>query len=112
MANRYAKRPEVINDLERYSNVFKDRGVNFINMYTTPILKHLSVSDVRKLDVVSHRWTIGDKYFKLAHEYYGDSRYWWVIAWYNKKPTESHVGSGETVYIPTPLEDVLSLYEV
>ena len=42
-----------------------------------------------------------------AHEYYGDSRLWWVIAWYNKTPTESHVSLGSVLSIPNPISKVL-----
>jgi len=65
-----------------------------------------------KLQRQQHLWKIGDRYYKLAHKYYGNAKYWWVIAWYNKKPTESHMQLGETLYIPSPLEDILRYFGI
>jgi len=57
-------------------------------------------------DVATHYWTVGDHYWKLASKYYGDPSAWWVIGWFNQKPTEAHVKTGNLVLIPTSLEDV------
>ena len=57
-------------------------------------------------------WSVGTKLYKLAHQYYNDSKLWWVIAAFNQKPTDSHFSVGDVVYIPLPLERVLTLYEV
>ena len=35
---------------------------------------------------------------------------WWVLAWYNEKPTESHFEVGGVVLIPTPVEEVISFF--
>ena len=43
----------------------------------------------------------------LAYNYYGDRKLWWVIAQYNKKPTEQHLSDGDPVKIPFPLAIVL-----
>jgi len=55
---------------------------------------------------------VGDRYFKLAHRFYGDSKLWWVIAWFNKKPTESHVDVGDLILIPTDLYQILNIFDV
>ena len=47
------------------------------------------------------------EYSKLAHKHYGDSSLWWVIAWFNKRPTESHVTVGTVIVIPMPIQKVL-----
>ena len=73
---------------------------------------HPTSEDIAELNIISHRWKIGDKYFKLAHQYYGNSEMWWVIAWFNQAPTEAHLELGQVVYIPTPVQDVLSYYGV
>ena len=51
---------------------------------------------------------MGDRYYKLAASFYGDARYWWIIAWFNKKPTESHIKVGDIIRIPTSLGDILA----
>jgi nucleoid-associated protein YgaU len=43
----------------------------------------------------------------LAHKHYGDANLWWIIAWYNKKPTEAHVKMGDIITIPLPLDKVI-----
>lgn len=49
-------------------------------------------------------YTMGDKLYKFAYEYYGDVDYWWIIAWYNNKPTDAHFKIGDVVYIPRELD--------
>lgn len=49
-------------------------------------------------------FTMGDKMYKFAYEYYGDVDYWWIIAWYNNKPTDAHFNIGDVVYIPRELD--------
>jgi nucleoid-associated protein YgaU len=107
---RYKKRILAFNDNELYSEHFVERGVKFIDQYMTPKLAHATPSQIKKMNVINHSWTHGDKYYKLAHKYYDDSALWWVIAWFNKKPTESHVKIGEVIYIPTPINEVLKIY--
>jgi nucleoid-associated protein YgaU len=58
-------------------------------------------------NTIGHVWTSSDKFYNLAAEYYSDPEMWWVIAFYNQKPTEFHLSPGDIVYIPTPLETVL-----
>jgi nucleoid-associated protein YgaU len=108
MPNRIQRR-KFTNREELYKNTFKERGVNHIEQYVTPILNHPNAEQLRGIQKITHIWKLGDRYSKLAHVHYGDARYWWVIAWYNQKPTESHVKVGEGVYIPKPLNRVLSL---
>lgn len=110
--SRYDNRTEMINDLERYKDLFKSRGVNFIRMYKTPVLKHLSDEELEQINAIGHQWTSRDTFYKLAFIHYGDPSLWWVIAWYNQMPTDSHPNLGDTIFIPTPLERILSLYGV
>ncbi len=104
---RYLARPIIRNNTETYEKVLEERGLNKINHYSTPKLRHVSPSLIRRLNRTKHVWKVGDRFYKLAHKHYGNSKYWWVIAWYNKRPTESHVNLGNSIYIPHPLEDVL-----
>ncbi len=63
--------------------------------------------DTKKFETISHIWGVGDRYFKLANRYYGDPELWWVIAFFNQKPTEFDIKAGDIIFIPTPLETVL-----
>ena len=67
--------------------------------------------DIEDIEIISHVWKQGDRYSKLAHKHYGDARFWWVLAWFNQLPTESHISYGDVVYIPTPLEDIIEILE-
>ena len=107
---RNKKRILAFNDKELYSEHFEKRGVNFIEHYTTPIMNHASPEQIKNLNLVHHIWSYGDKYYKLAHEYYNDSKMWWVIARFNKLPTESHIKIGDIIYIPMPLNETLKIY--
>jgi len=105
---RNIQRKKFRNNSETYKKALEDRGYpGGIIHYATPTLRHPSISEMAKLTRQQHVWAIGDRYYKLAHKYYGDSKYWWIIAWYNKKPTESHMQIGETLYVPSPIEDIL-----
>ena len=55
-------------------------------------------------------WSLGDRMHKFAHEAYGDSELWWVLAWFNQKPTDAHYKIGDKIAIPHPIEDLVSLY--
>ena len=108
---RYVNRIPKINSNELYREFFSDRGVNYIEQYDTPILNYPTPSQISNLDLIDHLWTLGDRYYKLSHEFYGDSKWWWVIAWFNKKPTESHVKKGQVIIVPLPLEKILAYYD-
>ena len=75
-------------------------------------VRNPSRQQIRTLKIVQHVWTVGDKYSKLAAEYYNDSTLWWVIARYNMKPTDAHVRVGDNIRIPLPLEQILKIYGV
>ena len=112
MTKRYDSKQILENSEDTYEDVFENRGVSHIRQYGSPNMTHLTVDQIRELDRVGHVWKVGDRFYKLSHKYYGDAKYWWVIAWFNKKPTESHVEFGEVIYIPLPLERVLQYYDV
>jgi len=107
---RYSKRMKAINDELLYEDHFIKRKVRFIEQFTTPKLMHPSIQQMKNLTNVRRVWKQGDRYYKLAHEYYNDSKLWWVIAWYNKKPTEAHLNLGDIVYVPLPLQEALKSY--
>lgn len=110
MGSRYNERRIFKNELEIYDSLFKERGVEFIRHYATPSLRYPTVSDLTRLTRIRHVWKTGDRFYKLAAQYYTQPQYWWVIARFNQAPTESHLIPGEVIRIPMPLERVLSYY--
>jgi len=100
------------NNEELYEEFIEKRGVSKITHYRTPQWPRLTARVRKQFTRQKHTWKAGDKFWKLAAEYYGDSKLWWVIAWYNEKPTEAHVKPGGTLFIPFPLEKILSYFEI
>ena len=111
MASRYQNARPFINNNELYEDLFEDRDVNFIEQFRTGILTHPTIAQRARLESVTHVWGLGDRLYKLATKYYSDPTLWWVIAWYNLKPTENHFKQGDTVYIPVPLDRVLTVLQ-
>ena len=106
--SRYSGRETFFNRDELYESTFDEREVNGVTQYSTPILKHPTKDQIASLRTVPHVWKTGDKYFKLAFDHYGDPKLWWVLAWFNKKPTESSLKYGDVIYVPHPIDRVLT----
>ena len=109
MTSRYDGRQIGLNDSEQYQKIFKEKGIKFVRQYFSPHFKHPSAEQVATLLLVGHVWSIGDRFYKLAFKHYGDPTLWWVIAWYNQKPTEAQVKIGDTLQVPLPLDKVLRM---
>jgi len=105
---RYGNRGLIDNVYPQYARFLNRRGRFGIRQYSTPILRRINYADLEHMNTISHIWTIGDRYYKLAHYYYGNSTVWWVIAYLNHKPTEAHCTLGDTIRIYMPLRDILS----
>ena len=110
--SRYDGRTIVRNRDIMYKKVFKDRGVKQIRQYMSPKFAYPTPQQIGTLDTVSYTWKLGDRLYKIADYHYGDSRLWWVIAWYNKKPTEYHISIGDIIHIPFPLDRILRYLDV
>ena len=107
MASRYRKKQIFINDSEYYAPLRRSRNLRAIPQYGTQILPQPTIAQRSKIKSDVHIWAYGDRLYKLAHNYYGDVRYWWVIAWWNGYPTESHISTGASLTIPLNLERAL-----
>ena len=107
MIDRYSKRTKLNNALEQYRKLFSNRGLKHIKHYETPKFPILNADQIKNITTISHIWTIGDRYYKLASKHYGDPKDWWIIALYNNKPTESDIMLGDEILIPVPLNVVL-----
>ena len=99
------------NNSEEYAEILRKKNIKLLRQYSTPTLTHLEQDDLSLLTLVPHIWTTGDRFYKLANQYYNDPQYWWIIAWINKTPTEAHVKAGDTIYISLPLEQTLSFLD-
>ena len=79
----------------------------FIRQYRTPRLPRLTEQVRTQFNSAVHIWKADDHYWKLAARYYGDSKLWWIIGWFNEKPTEGHLKIGDIVLIPQPIVNIL-----
>lgn len=107
--SRYQDRVIIENNNELYDNLFDERGVEFIKQYTTPSFKYPTPAEFSELEIAARTWKVGDRFWKIAEKEYGDPRLWWIIAWFNKRPTEAHLSLGDLVIIPKPIDRVLRL---
>ncbi len=94
-------------DTKQYQAYLRNRGVNNIIHYGRATLNELDDDQRERYSKRKHIFKHGDRLYKLSHQYYGDSAYWWIIAWFNNKPTDSHCKLGDEIMIPFPLEDVV-----
>tara|TARA_Y100000114_G_C11505328_1_gene206406 strand:- start:24 stop:365 length:342 start_codon:yes stop_codon:yes gene_type:complete len=109
--SRYSKNTIVRTESTDYKNVLDNRGVEHIDHYSFEKFKILKVRDIAGIQVVKHTWTSSDRFFKLANQYYNDPSYWWIIAYFNNTPLETDLEVGQSVFIPIPLEYILSAME-
>ena len=106
---RYSSTRKFRNNLEYYDYLKNKRKLKVANHYATPVLRHTTVAERSRIISDTHIWTLGDRYYKLADQYYGDSQYWWVIAWYNARPIEADVLTGDMIEIPINISSALAI---
>ncbi len=107
--SRFSNRTEIVTN-EFVSQLLKSRGDKQVTILSSPNIGSVKESDYNNLSVTYHTWKQGDKLYKLANDYYGDSSLWWVIGWFNKKPIDTLYNFGDTVEIPFPIQNVLAIY--
>jgi len=101
------KNSVIINNSEMYDDFFEDRGVNHI--------KHNSLGSLNlafnqeNYAYTNHVWRKGDTLIRLADTYYKQFSYWYIIAYFNKKPVDSMYDLGENIKIPSNPDNILSL---
>lgn len=113
MATRYdglGKTTTAIQNSETMKEVLESRGLTQVTHYNTKIFKSLTSQQIQSLTSDTYIWKSNDKYWKLSAKYYGDPKYWWIIAWYNKKPIESMNNVGDQILIPFPLDKILGMF--
>jgi nucleoid-associated protein YgaU len=112
MPTRYNKDRKLINDSSYYAPLRKSRDKRAITHYATKQIGNPTVADRASLKRVRHVWKYGDRLYTLAHKYYGDSEYWWVIAWWNGYGTEATIKNGAVLAIPLNIEEALKILGV
>ena len=109
---RNRSRRQFLNDNKLYEEFFDKKNKTGFVQYTSPQYNEISEADRRSIQSKLYIWKTGDRFYKLAYEMYGRVDYWWIIALFNKKPTESHVKPGDEILIPIDYEAVIQLYGV
>ncbi len=97
------------NNEDYYEYLRRERKLKSVNHYATPILRNPTVAERASLVTNQHIWKYGDRLSNLAFKYYGDVRYWWVIAWYNSVATEASLENGDLIAIPINLGKTLAV---
>tara|TARA_Y100001938_G_scaffold132005_1_gene189761 strand:+ start:15174 stop:15512 length:339 start_codon:yes stop_codon:yes gene_type:complete len=108
--SRYGSRNKKKSDISQYREKITKSENKRVEHYTTPKLPGIKYEDiVNNLRIQQHVWKSQDRFYKLAGEYYNDPTVWWVIANFNRKPTDAEVSVGDVVYVPFPLERAIAL---
>jgi nucleoid-associated protein YgaU len=59
--------------------------------------------------LTKYYWRPNDNFYKISEKFYGDSKYWYIIAQFNKLPFEGDIKVGDTLMIPRPLVRVVQV---
>ena len=86
---RYTKSNKIKNSSKYYEPLRKSRGLKSVTQYATPTLYNPDVKGRRKVETTKHLWKYGARLYKLACQYDGDQRYWWLIASRHVQPLEN-----------------------
>jgi hypothetical protein len=109
--SRYKNISEFINATSGYKTTFKGRyGQQGIRQLPINILEYPTQEQYDNIETLPITWKLGDRFYKLSSTYYNNPEYWWVIAWFNKRPTEQHVALGDVILVPLFLDEVLSAF--
>ena len=110
--SRFSTREIFLNDDKNYKNVFfKNRDVKELYQFDVPRISYPSPEETATLENVLGVWKSTDTLYNVSHAFYGSPKYWWVIAWYNKRASEAEFKIGDQYYVPLPLEAVLQHVE-
>lgn len=110
--SRFEQRRKFLNARRMYEKHFEVRDVPFIRQYASPKFDYPTEDQINSLNLVQHVWKRGDKLSKLAESSYGDPTLWWIIAWFNRTPTEAHIKYGDFIQVPFPLDRALDFMGV
>lgn len=96
---KYLGRNTYLNSEDSHKDLLDDRGVESVEHYLTFILNNENYS--MDYPTYEYVWKKGDRLFKVAYEYYGEMKYWFIIALWNNKPTDAHFKAGDVIEIPS-----------
>ena len=86
------------NSTKLYEKVLEERGVKNIYQFRTKIFDKIDLSTIPSTKYI---WKKGDNLFKLANRFYSNKNYWWIISYFNQKPTDADFELGEEILIPS-----------
>ena len=109
--SRFLKRARARNSDRMYKDILDKRNKRSVVQYRTPAFKEITEEDKLSVESYRHLWAQGDTFWRLSSSVYGHPRYWYIIASFNNKPTESHVKIGEIIRIPLSLLEALEVIE-
>tara|TARA_R100001082_G_C4253582_1_gene112485 strand:+ start:242 stop:574 length:333 start_codon:yes stop_codon:yes gene_type:complete len=101
--SRYDTRESVFNEDKLYKKLLKERGNKRIEQYSTPTHYSPDPELIASIETITYRWRKNDTFWKISSRFYGDPKHWWVIAGFNRAPTEAHLKVGNIIRIPTSL---------
>jgi len=93
-----------------YRRMLEEKGVKNLLFYDSVLFPPIDKEVTALLTPELYAWGVGDNYYKLAEQKYGDKDFWWVLAWYNQKPSDALLKIGDNVWIPRPVEILVSYY--
>ena len=112
MSKRYNGRGIFANDEMSYQeSLFDKRDIEQMVQYETARFYYPTVAERRNISTTIMVWDSTSKLYNLAHKYYGNSSLWWLIAWYNQKPTEAHFSVGDIVYVPNDYSQIMGYFQ-
>jgi len=94
-------------NIDTYQEMLQNRSIKSANIYESMELYYPTKSQLKNLTMIQETWKDGDRFYKYANMYYSDPSLWYIIAFINNAPTDSHVMLGQNILIPTPAELVL-----
>lgn len=107
MPTRYKRKDIIINRSDYYAPLRKSRDLRSMTHYGTVMMRSPSIGVRSAVDSTDHLWTYGDRLYNIAHAFYGDARYWWIIAWWNGYGMEADIKTGAVITIPINIEEAL-----
>jgi len=94
----YSKDNMGILNNQLYYDVLRSKGVTSLKITRSTNFAKLTGKEFGLL--AERVWRQEDSLYKLSYEYYGEYKYWWIIALFNNKPTDAHYKIGDIVNIP------------